>query len=145
MPNKRYIQLDAAGICSHEFERLGEAPKSVPAGLSDVTSRTDGPWLGKQYDLATDTFSWPEPTAALTASAASIDLGGKVTLSWATEHAVSANISVADGTVIHRCEPVGAGTVEVEPGQTATYTLTATGRAGTTPATDRRRVTVTIQ
>ena len=98
--------------------------------------------LGQIYDRQADTFAWPEPVASLTASEAAIDKGESVTLSWATEHAVSANISVADGTVIHRCEPVGAGTVEVDPGQTATYTLTATGRGGTTPAA--ARVTVTV-
>ena len=140
---KKYIQLDAAGICVHEFEHMGEAPPNVPADLMDVTSRTDGIWLGKKYDRAADTFAWPEPTASLTASASSIASGEKVTLTWETQHAVSAEISVTGGTVIHRCEPVGSGSVEVAPGKTATYTLTATGRAGTTPAT--ARVTVTVR
>ncbi len=139
---KKYVQLDANGICFHEFEYLGAKAPKAGAGLADVTSRTDGPWLGKKYNANTDTFAWPEPTAKLTASASSIAQGEKVTLSWETGHAVSAEISVTGGTVIHRCEPVEAGMVEVEPGQTATYTLTATGRAGTTPATQRRRVTV---
>lgn len=115
----------------------------APPGWVDVTARTDGPWLGKLYDRAADTFAWPEPTAALAASEAAIDQGGKVRLSWETEHAVSAEIAVTGGAVVHRCEPVEAGTVEVEPGQTYTYTLTATGRAGTTPATAQVTVTVT--
>ena len=140
---KKYIQLDTNGICFHELEYLGAKAPNAGAGLTDVTARTDGPWLGKKYDPNTGTFSWPEPTAKLTASASSIAQGEKVTLTWETEHAISAEISVTGGAVIHRCEPVEAGSVEVEPGQTATYTLTATGRAGTTPAKTRRRVTVT--
>ncbi|MCY4584890.1 MAG: hypothetical protein OXB98_02515 [Bryobacterales bacterium] len=140
---KKYIQLDAEGICFHELEYAGQKPPRTGPELMDVTSRTDGPWLGKIYDRAADAFAWPEPTAKLTASASSISQGGKVTLSWETKHALSAEIALASGTVIHRCEPVHGGAVEVEPGQTYTYTLTATGRAGTTPATARRRVTVT--
>ncbi len=142
---KKYAELDAAGICFHEFEYMAaEAPQSVPAGLMDVTARTDGPWLGKIYDAQTDTFAWPEPTAKLTASAARIAQGEKVTLTWRTTDALSAEITNvnAGGALVHRCEPPGAGVVEVEPGQTFTYELTATGRAGTTPAKARRRVTV---
>lgn len=140
---KTYIQLDANGICFHEFEYLGAKTPKAGAGLTDVTARTDGPWLGKKYDAQADTFAWPEPTAKLTASASSIAQGEKVTLSWETAHALSAEIAVAGGAVVHRCEPVESGAVEVEPGQTMTYTLTATGREGTTPAKARRRVTVT--
>ena len=113
---KKYIQLDAAGICVHEFEHMGEAPQNVPADLMDVTSRPDGIWLGKKYDRAADTFAYPDPTASLTASESSIASGDKVTLTWETQHAVSAEISVTGGTVIHRCEPVGSGSVEVAPG-----------------------------
>ena len=139
---KKYIQLDANGICFHEFEYLGAKAPKAGAGLTDVTSRADGPWLGKKYDRAADAFSWPEPTAKLTASASSIAQGEKVTLSWETSHALSAEISTG-GKVIQRCEPVHAGQVDVEPAQTTTYELKATGREGTTPATQRRRVTVT--
>ena len=143
MHRKMYIQLDSAGICFHEFEYSGSKAPKAGAALIDVTSRSDGPWLGKKYDAKAGTFSWPAPEVSFMASASSIVQGEKVTLSWETQHTVSAEISVTGGTVIHRCEPVHAGAVEVEPGQTATYTLTATGRAGTTPATQRRRVTVT--
>ena len=38
---------------------------------------------------------------------------------------------------------VESGEVELSPERTTTYQLTATGREGTTPATVRRRVTVT--
>ena len=142
MHRKKYIQLDADEICYHELEYMGGEEPRPPADLIDVTSRTDGPWLGKVYDRAADTFAWPEPTAALTASASSIDSGGTVTLSWETRHAVSAEISAA-GAVIHRCVPVGSGAVVVTPGRTYTYELTSTGREGTTPATASATVTVT--
>lgn len=144
MHRKKYIQLDADNRCYHELEYLGAEPPKAGAGLVDVTSRTDGPWLGKVYDPQAGTFAWPEPTAKLTASASSIAQGGKVTLSWETTDAVSAEIrTVAGNALIHRCEPPEAGAVEVEPGQTYTYELTAAGQPGTTPARDRRRVTVT--
>ena len=114
-----------------------------PVGWSDVTARTDGPWRGKLYDAKTDTFTWPEPTAKLTASAARIAQGEKVTLTWQTKDALSAEIKiVGSGALVHRCDPVEAGPVKVEPGQTYTYELVATGHPGTTPAKARRRVTV---
>lgn len=143
MHRKTYIQLDANNRCYHELEYQGADPPKAGAGLVDVTSRTDGPWLGKVYDPQAGTFAWPEPTAKLTASASSIAQGEKVTLTWETTDAVSAEITTGGGAVVHRCEPPEAGEVEVEPGQTYTYTLTATGREGTTPARDRKRVTVT--
>lgn len=138
---RHFLQINGAGFVTAQWDYSSDRARKPP-GSKDVTGRTDGPWLGKKYDRAADTFAWPEPTASLTASASSIQLGGKVTLSWETSHAVSAEISVTGGTVIHRCEPVQAGAVEVEPGRTATYTLTATGHPGATPATDRVTVTV---
>ena len=139
MHSKKYVQLNAAGICFHEFEYTGRRAPRAGAELMDVTARTDGPWLGKQYDAASDTFAWPEPTATLTVSASSTERGGKVTLRWETEHAVSAEIDQGVGAL----DPVEAGEVELSPERTTTYELTATGREGTTPATVRRRVTVT--
>ena len=56
---KKYVQLDAAGICYHELEYHGAAAPDAGADLMDVTARTDGPWLGKVYDDHSDTFSDP--------------------------------------------------------------------------------------
>ena len=136
MHQKKYIQLDAKGRCFHEIEYQGESPPKVGPGLLDVTDRTDGPWLGKVYTLATDTFAWPEPTAKLTASARAIAAGEAVTLRSETTDALSADIDQGVGPVELN------GEVEVRPASTTTYTLTATGHPGTTPATSRRKVTV---
>ena len=138
MHQKKYIQLDAGGICFHELEYSGVEPPRAGSDLMDVTDRTDGPWLGKKYDRDANTFAWPEPTASLTVSESSIARGGKVTLTWETAHAISAEIDQGVGALT----PVGGGEVEVSPERTTTYQLTATGREGTTPATARRRVTV---
>ena len=60
MQRKKYIQLDAK-TCVHEVEYTGRLAPEAPAGLMDVTARTDGPWLGKVYDEESDTFSAPPP------------------------------------------------------------------------------------
>ena len=135
---KRFIQIDAKGRCYHEVEYLGEATPQAPAGLMDVTARTDGPWLGKVYDKARDTFAWPEPQATLTADPQRIAAGGKAVLRWGTADAVSAEINHGVGAV----EPAEAGEIQVSPTRTTTYTLTAVGREGTTPAKAKAKVTV---
>lgn len=119
--------------------------RDPPGRWMDVESRADRNEIepGKRYDRADDRFVWPEPTAKLTVSASAIAQGGKVTLRWVTEHALSAEISSsASGLPPYPCDPVEAGEIEVSPERTTTYQLTATGREGTTPATARRRVTV---
>ncbi len=109
MHSKKYVQLDANGLCFHEIEYAGAQAPVVGADLMDVTDRTDGPWLGKVYDVATDTFAWPEPTASLAVSASSIERGGTVTLRWETSHAVSAEIDQGVGVLT----PVAGGEIEV--------------------------------
>ena len=66
MPNhsKKIIELDENNLCFHEFEYYSpsKAPVLAPSHM-DVTSRTDGPFLGKVYEAATDTFSDPPAPA----------------------------------------------------------------------------------
>ena len=60
MYHKKIIELDSNNACFHEFEYSSETKAPVlAASHMDVTSRTDGPFLGKVYDQATDTFSDP--------------------------------------------------------------------------------------
>ena len=138
MPRKAFIQLNDAGVCFHEFEYSCAAEPAVGTGLMDVTARNDGPFLGKEYDPESDTFSYP-PTAALEASEESIKRGGSVKLAWETRHATAAEIDQGVGAVA----PVAGGTRDVSPRETKTYKLTATGAAGTTPATASVTVEVT--
>ncbi len=57
---KKIIELDEGNRCFHEFEYQSETKAPVLApGHMDVTARTDGPFLGKVYEAATDTFSDP--------------------------------------------------------------------------------------
>ncbi|MCZ2078297.1 MAG: OmpA family protein [Bryobacteraceae bacterium] len=63
--------------------------------------------------------------------------GAPVSLSWVAQNATGIAISPGGGA------PPLAGPFTVNPQQTTTYTITATGGAGTTPATCQ--VTVTVQ
>ena len=134
---KRFIEI-REGLVVNELEYLSakHQPTSNSA-LTDVTARADGPWLGKFYDRQADTFSYP-PKAFLEASKESIASGESVTLTWTTEHALSAKIDNGVGALA----PLDGGSVKVSPTETSTYTLTARGAAGTPDAV--ATVTVTV-
>ena len=70
------------------------------------------------------------PTATLTADPAAITSGQSATLRWTTIGATSATIDQGVGAVT----PVAGGSTSVSPTATTTYTLTAEGVSGTTPA-----------
>ena len=80
-------------------------------------------------------FTGRQPMAALAASETVVERGRSVELRWATANAVNAAIEPDVGAVTP-----DIGAVRVRPAEATTYTLTARGRAGTTPAT----VSVTI-
>ena len=61
MSNKRIVEIDANGLCCHEFEYTGPDDPQLAASHLDVTSRTDGPFLGKIYNRVDDTWSDPPP------------------------------------------------------------------------------------
>ena len=61
MPRKRYIQLDANGVCFSDLEYMGQKVPRPPQNLMDVTTRADGPFLGRIYDAENDTFADPPP------------------------------------------------------------------------------------
>ena len=61
MHRKEYAQINSEGRCFHEFEYMGEKAPAAGAELMDVTARGDGPFIGKIYDEASDTFSDPPP------------------------------------------------------------------------------------
>ena len=69
------------------------------------------------------------PTVAFNVSPSMIKAGESATLTWSTEQATSCNISPDIGEVALN------GTIEVQPEQNTTYTLTATGSGGTTRKT----------
>jgi hypothetical protein len=55
---RKFIQFDAEGRVTGQLESLrvpGYGP-DIPDDFVEVTDRTDGPWEGKIYDRATDTF-----------------------------------------------------------------------------------------
>ena len=79
--------------------------------------------------------STPQPTiTAFTAAPTSVDSGQNATLTWTTQNATAVTL---DGTAV---DPNGSKTVKVDT--TTSYTLAATGAAGTTPASSKVTVTV---
>jgi len=72
----------------------------------------------------------PVSVATFTASPSTIAPGGTSTLTWVVENATSVTISPAPGAV-----NASSGSAQVSPTATTTYTLTATGPAGTVNAT----------
>ena len=92
---------------------------------------------GRTEDIpAGETTPTMMPTANLSASSTSITPGSSVVLSWNSTNGVSASINQGIGSVGL------SGNRTVTPSSTRTYTLTVTGEAGTTPATDSVRITV---
>ncbi len=79
------------------------------------------------------------PTARLTASPLTIGRGRSATLQWNTTNAQSVTIDNSIGAVT----PAAAGSTRVTPTETTTYTLTATGVAGTPPVTASVTIVVT--
>lgn len=78
-----------------------------------------------------------DPQAVLVASHASVEQGRSVELRWAASDAVSVEIDPVVGAV------PPAGSLRVSPEVSTTWTLTATGAPGTTPATAMVTVAVT--
>ena len=79
----------------------------------------------------------PQPRASLAVSESSVEAGRSVELRWVTSEAVSVEIDNGIGEV-----PL-SGSLRVAPKAATTYTLTATGQPGSTPATVEVTVTVT--
>ncbi|MGD0403367.1 MAG: peptidoglycan-associated lipoprotein Pal [Candidatus Acidiferrales bacterium] len=75
-----------------------------------------------------------QPTVTLNASPTSVKSGDTVTLSWTSTDATDLDIEPGVGKV------VAQGTTPVNPTQSTTYTITATGPGGT--ATANARITV---
>ena len=78
--------------------------------------------------------SAPQPTVTLNASPTSIKSGDTVTLTWTSTNATDLDIEPGVGKV------VAQGTTPVNPTESTTFTITATGPGGT--ATADARVTV---
>lgn len=54
-----FLKLDNNNVVVNELRSTripGDGP-GLPSGVMEATGRNDGPWLGKVYDPATDTFS----------------------------------------------------------------------------------------
>ena len=59
MIHKKIAEIDGDGRCFHEFEYMGRTAPVLAASHVDVTSRNDGPFLGKVYKRVDDTWSDP--------------------------------------------------------------------------------------
>jgi hypothetical protein len=106
---------------------------AMPLGTGFVTPRHTDSDFGVFVVLRVSGSSAPvAPTATLTASPASVPVGGSATLAWSTTNASSVTINQGIGAV------AAAGTRVVSPTATTTYTVTAlnaSGQATTATAT----------
>src|SRR6266481_6324799 len=72
-----------------------------------------------------------QPTVTLSADPSSIEKGGTATLSWSSTNATQLTIAPEVGTVN------AEGSTKVTPGDSTTYTITASGPGGSANATAR--------
>ncbi len=75
----------------------------------------------------------PVPTVTIMANPASVVAGNASTLTIAAANDTSVAVTGTDGVALPTLPP-GGGTLSVTPAATTTYTATATGPGGTTPA-----------
>ena len=108
-------------------------------GGSNVTKPVAAAFMAEAGSLAVALGKTliPQPRAALAVSESSIETGRSVELRWVTSEAESVEIDQGIGAV-----PL-SGSLRVSPERATTYTLTATGQPGSTPATASVTVTVT--
>ena len=139
------FQYDAAGtaILNAIAASFGAAAGSVAAAVtksgSNVTKPVAAAFAAEAGSLAVAVGKVliPQPRAALAVSESSVETGRSVELRWATSEAESVEIDNGIGAV-----PL-SGSLRVSPERATTYTLTATGQPGSTPATAAVTVTVT--
>lgn len=65
---RTFIKLGTGNIVESEVSsqraigpQVEGQPEQLPAGVIEVTNRTDGSWIGKIYNAQTDTFTVPTP------------------------------------------------------------------------------------
>ena len=123
---------------------LYSAPSAVPTpAIVTITAASNGATSGSiSVTIITAIISPPPPPnpmiVSFTATPGTITSGTSTTLSWTTMNAVGTSIDQGVGNVT----PVSQGSISVSPTMTTIYTLTATGAAGTMPATATAMVTV---
>lgn len=96
-----------------------------PTQTTTYTITGSGPG-GTTLEQTTVSVTDPPPTVIFSADPPAIQAGQGTTLSWSTTYAQTVEIDQNIGTVDL------SGTRTISPGQTTTYTLTATGPGGTT-------------
>ena len=114
----------------------------VAAGTATVSvTATDGYGGSDTVTFTVTAIPRPEPPEAeLTADKTTLYPDECTDLNWETTYTTTASINQGIGTVT----PTAEGSIEVCPGSTKTYTLTATGRPGAKPKTDSDSVKLTV-
>src|SRR3984885_7963001 len=108
--------------------------KVTPTATTTYTATAAGPAGTSVTSIVVNvTISGPAPTITLNAQPNSVLPGTSAVLNWTTSNATSVTIAGV-GTF------APTGSVQVSPASTTTYTATATGPGGTTPAS----TTVTV-
>jgi sugar lactone lactonase YvrE len=115
-------------------EATYEVADPLPSGPYRISAQIKDNLGNTGTAVSNFTVSPPQPTVGITASPESIPSGGSATLAWSSTDATSVTIEPGIGPV------PSTGSVTVSPGQTTTYTITATGPGGTVTAP----ITVTV-
>lgn len=126
------VAASLAGAAGSIAAALGKPTLPLAASLAGVGGSIAAA-LGKRAP--------EQPRAVLVASQASIERGRSLELRWAASDAVSVEISSSAPPGIGAVPP--AGSIRVAPESSTTWTLTATGAEGTTPAVAMVTVAVT--
>jgi hypothetical protein len=94
-----YVQLNSDNLVVGESD--GGATKPNSAAYLDVTRRNDGPWLGKIYDKATDTFIDPKTLDVRPIATVLIydpaDKNKTLKTQWLINEQIGIDVTVSDG------------------------------------------------
>lgn len=113
-------------------------------GLSGQSSGSSGSAPASSPVPAASTSAPANPTATIAVTPTSVEQGGKVTVSWQTQNATGISLSENGTAVALDGNPVSSPGMSFTLNAlgTTTFTLTATGGSGATPATATAQVTV---
>ncbi len=130
--NATSIQIEPA---VGTFQNASGSADVAPSATTTYTATATGPAGTAQATVQIQVATSGQLAVTLSASPVSIAPGGKSTLTWESQNAVSVRIDPGIGAVALN------GSVQVAPSSTTTYVATATGAANTT-ATASAQVTV---
>lgn len=130
--NSTQVTLAGSDGSHYALQPSGGTVAVSPASTTTYTATATGPGGTVTASATLTVTPNPPPTVAITASPASIVMGGSSTLTVSASHATQLTITGSDHSS-YALQSSG-GLVAVKPTSTTTYTATATGPGGTATA-----------